>query len=736
MKSLFQKFWNYTIIKYFLSYFLIFTVLLTGFFLIVRYQFIDRYFEQLSEQAMSQIDNYSEQLDNDLLSLATVDESLRNNLTIIMNKYTNQDYHDYLTYLELKQYDEASSMIKSIAYRKSGADHVLSTNLYITCEDESFLLWNTPNNIPNHIAFCPEEYYNQYVNQLILVSNDTDKELIYFPHQKKQEMHTLFFLIDIDKIEQSINNLISDAMPAIALVASDGEIVAGINTHLIDPESLSSGINHRAQALDESTTLYAGKTLTQGYSLIALISTTSLLSQINSIFASSYAMMAILAIGSFLLVLLAMQITFLPLHRLTKSIIPQANEKVGYLQQLEQVFAESENKNQQLQDKLEKYRISIQKSMLSSVTTSDFTSADNALPNFDQLFDPDSHNEIFVMRLKAKDKPMNPDMHRRYFCGILPGDDACILLENNADSAVFLINYTGLEQNKNEVLFSILGDYCEEEGCLCAISNSSGTPLDIPTLYENAMVASTRWPAANVVAYNSSMDVPSLSYPHEELSQLSHALDTYNFIDAESTVNKLFFIIDRSPSGRNTLPDFYIKCVLVDMMTIIIRVIERDGIKDEEYRDLYYETLYYNRSFSYSDKREIIRSNTETLLDVLKQARKAITPAQIKGIIETSFCDPNFSVSILADHYQVSIAYMSYLLKKNLGMNFTKYLWDLRLNKAKELLRDTEMSIDEVCIQIGYLNTSSFRRKFKTETEMTPSQYRAVSRGQEDRGNL
>lgn len=47
------------------------------------------------------------------------------------------------------------------------------------------------------------------------------------------------------------------------------------------------------------------------------------------------------------------------------------------------------------------------------------------------------------------------------------------------------------------------------------------------------------------------------------------------------------------------------------------------------------------------------------------------------------------------------------------------------MKKAEELLSETDMNIDQISIQVGYLNTSSFRRKFKQETGLTPSQYRS-----------
>lgn len=59
-----------------------------------------------------------------------------------------------------------------------------------------------------------------------------------------------------------------------------------------------------------------------------------------------------------------------------------------------------------------------------------------------------------------------------------------------------------------------------------------------------------------------------------------------------------------------------------------------------------------------------------------------------------------------------------------LSISSTLILAGLLTKKGVTLLLDTDMSIDEISIAIGYLNTSSFRRKFKQETGMTPSQFR------------
>ena len=106
---------------------------------------------------------------------------------------------------------------------------------------------------------------------------------------------------------------------------------------------------------------------------------------------------------------------------------------------------------------------------------------------------------------------------------------------------------------------------------------------------------------------------------------------------------------------------------------------------------------------------------------------RIIHPIKVINIMEESYCDPDFSIYVLADKFHISVAYMSYLFKKEFDQNFSDYLWSLRLKKAKELLTQTKLSIDEVSIKVGYITPSGFRRKFKRDVGVSPTQYREAA---------
>lgn len=59
-------------------------------------------------------------------------------------------------------------------------------------------------------------------------------------------------------------------------------------------------------------------------------------------------------------------------------------------------------------------------------------------------------------------------------------------------------------------------------------------------------------------------------------------------------------------------------------------------------------------------------------------------------------------------------------------MGFQDYLTMLRINRAKELLRSTNLSISEVCYQVGYQDIRTFNRVFKRVAALRPGEFKKL----------
>ena len=81
----------------------------------------------------------------------------------------------------------------------------------------------------------------------------------------------------------------------------------------------------------------------------------------------------------------------------------------------------------------------------------------------------------------------------------------------------------------------------------------------------------------------------------------------------------------------------------------------------------------------------------------------------------------------IASELHVNPSYFSALFSQEMKRPFTDYILELRINKAKELLRNTNMDILDISSAVGFENQSYFTKIFRTHTGLTPRQYRQDS---------
>ena len=89
-----------------------------------------------------------------------------------------------------------------------------------------------------------------------------------------------------------------------------------------------------------------------------------------------------------------------------------------------------------------------------------------------------------------------------------------------------------------------------------------------------------------------------------------------------------------------------------------------------------------------------------------------------------NFTDPNLMLQDAAKAAGMSNSRFSTVFSQETGVSFTSYLTGLRISKAKELLRATDMRSSQICFAVGYNDRHYFSYIFKKNVGMTPSEYR------------
>ncbi len=109
-----------------------------------------------------------------------------------------------------------------------------------------------------------------------------------------------------------------------------------------------------------------------------------------------------------------------------------------------------------------------------------------------------------------------------------------------------------------------------------------------------------------------------------------------------------------------------------------------------------------------------------------KNQRLQIIVEKVIELLEENYMN-DISLDECAEQVKLNPSILSKVFKDITGWNFIDYLTNIRLNKAKEMLIETDLKINQVSQNIGYRH-SYFNRLFKKNEGVTPSEYRSLYR--------
>lgn len=214
-------------------------------------------------------------------------------------------------------------------------------------------------------------------------------------------------------------------------------------------------------------------------------------------------------------------------------------------------------------------------------------------------------------------------------------------------------------------------------------------------------------------------------------------------------------VIGEAENGRSALDA--LKGAMPDLLITDIRMNEMNGIEmikriRDGYPDLYIMIVSGYADFEYAKQamkygitdyllKPIDRVELAQALDNFRRKRKHLGTEQVSGAEEEDIrngrqlirkvkelvlerLDQEISLQYMADQVHLNHQYLSVLFKSETGQTFTDYVTHSRMNKAKQLLKDTNLKIYEVAKLSGYLSSKHFMAVFKDVVGSTPSQYR------------
>jgi len=139
---------------------------------------------------------------------------------------------------------------------------------------------------------------------------------------------------------------------------------------------------------------------------------------------------------------------------------------------------------------------------------------------------------------------------------------------------------------------------------------------------------------------------------------------------------------------------------------------------------------------------EMTMSNIKTIEQLREQAYKILSRAlayrdsqpngqyknlirQAKEYLDHHYTDPELSLNEVASQVNLSASHFSVVFSQETSQTFKEYLTELRINKAKELLRMTGLRSADIAYQVGYNDPHYFSSVFKKNTGFSPIEFRS-----------
>lgn len=112
------------------------------------------------------------------------------------------------------------------------------------------------------------------------------------------------------------------------------------------------------------------------------------------------------------------------------------------------------------------------------------------------------------------------------------------------------------------------------------------------------------------------------------------------------------------------------------------------------------------------------------LRDSLSQDKYSRLLEEAQKYVKQNYSSNEISLNMVASHVGISPSYFSTIFRQEIGSTFTEYLTEIRMEKARELLRCTSKKTAEIAYDVGYKDAHYFSYIFKKTQGLTPKDYR------------
>lgn len=230
------------------------------------------------------------------------------------------------------------------------------------------------------------------------------------------------------------------------------------------------------------------------------------------------------------------------------------------------------------------------------------------------------------------------------------------------------------------------------------------------------------YPENQIYYYEAEVNVVQLFSQAEERELEKNLMENKSSGAVQLTMNFL-----KQCENNRDISIYSLFTSLIQLMNVINKVysMKKEKNNTEENKNSYLLFNFKTDLYSFYSMEELKEYMKELILHVSEEPeQKSSIVKDLLQYLEWNY-QYDITVNELAAHkYFVNPSYLSRLFKSETGMTFSKYLKELRMKKAAELLKESELKIGDVACCVGYNDVSYFIQTFKKQYSMTPEQFK------------
>lgn len=233
---------------------------------------------------------------------------------------------------------------------------------------------------------------------------------------------------------------------------------------------------------------------------------------------------------------------------------------------------------------------------------------------------------------------------------------------------------------------------------------------------------------AQVIFFNEILNNESSieRYPHNCIKKLANVIKQANPEEISLVLDEILqFISVENP------PLFVVRRLCYDLINVVIRTIDEMGSNYASALKKYPDVFSLIKFDTVDELTNIIKDVCNDVCRCVEANHEKLTGRlsdEMLGYINENYADINFSAKDMADHFQMSLSHLSQFFKEHTGQTIQDYTTVLKIEKSKQLLSCSDLSIKDIAVEIGYYNVTSFIRRFKQITGTTPGIFREHSK--------